>query len=81
MPTTATGTYFTTSGPKKGPYLWRDAWGSVVTVSESRDNRAPIGVAIPVGVAAGGVATWRLIVHGSDVPGRWIVVAGEFWPE
>jgi len=37
-------------------------------------------IILPVGVAAGGVATWRLIVHGTDVPGRWIVVAGEFRP-
>jgi hypothetical protein len=74
-------TYFTTSGPRKGPYLWRDARGATVTVLESRHNRAPIGVAIPVGVAAGGAAAWRLVVRGEDLGGRWIVVAGEFWPE
>jgi hypothetical protein len=76
-----TTAYFTTAGPKKGPYLWREAWGSAVTVLGSRQDRVPIGVAIPVGVASGGVATWRLIVRGEDVGGRWIVVAGEFWPE
>jgi len=80
MATTETATYFTTSGPRRGPYLWRDAWGSVVTVLESRDNRAPIGVAMPAGIGDGGVATWRLIVRGEDLGGRWIVVAGEFWP-
>jgi hypothetical protein len=56
-------------------------WGTSVGVLEARDGRIPIGVATPVGIAAGGVATWRLIVHGADVPGRWIVVGGEFWPE
>jgi len=81
MATTKTATFFTSSGSRKGPHLWRDAWGTSVVVLESRHNRTPIGVATPVGVGAGGVATWRLIVHGTDVPGRWIVVAGEFWPE
>jgi hypothetical protein len=76
-----TTTYFTASGPKTGPYLWRDAWGAAIGVLASRDNRIPIGMALPVGIGAGGVATWRLIVHGTDVPGRWIVIAGEFWPE
>jgi hypothetical protein len=50
-------------------------------VLESRHNRVPIGLATPVGIAAGGVATWRLIIRGEDVGGRWIAVAGEFWPE
>ena len=81
MATTATTTYFTTSGPTKGPFLWRDAWGTSVVVLESRHNRTPVGLATPVGVAAGGAATWRLIVRGEAVGGRWIVVAGEFWPE
>jgi hypothetical protein len=80
MATTETATYFTTSGPKKGPYLWWDAWGTSVVVVQSRENPIPIGLATPAGIGDGGVATWRLIVRGADVPGRWIVVAGEFWP-
>jgi hypothetical protein len=40
-----------------------------------------MNLATPVGVGEGGVATWRLIVRGEDVGRRWIVVAGEFWPE
>jgi hypothetical protein len=71
--------YFTASGPKHGPFLWRDAWGVAVGVLGARDGRIPIGVATPVGCGAGGVATWRLIVRGQDVDGLWIVVGREFW--
>jgi hypothetical protein len=81
MAATSTTTYYTGSGPRRGPFLWRDAWGTSVVVLQSRDDRVPIGLATPIGVGAGGVATWRLVVRGSDVPGRWIVVGGEFWPE
>ena len=77
----STTSYFTASGPKTAPYLWRDAWGTSVLVLESRLNRVPIGLATPDGVGQGGAATWRLIVRGEDLGGRWIVVAGEFWPE
>jgi hypothetical protein len=81
--------YFTPSSPKFGPILGPDSLGPI-DVRADPDGRA-IGKASPVGSTKGGVALeagwdkagrslWRLIVHGADVPGRWIVVAREFWP-
>jgi hypothetical protein len=48
---------------------------------ESPDDHTLIGMALSVGWGEGGVSLWRLTVHGVEVPGRWIVVDREFWPE
>jgi hypothetical protein len=72
--------YFTNAGPKSGPFLWRDTIGAAIGVRPSRDNDMPIGTALPAGWGDGGVATFKLNVHCAEVPGRWVVVAREFWP-
>ena len=38
----------------------------------------PIGMASEVGRTEGGLAVWRLHVHGADVPGRWVNIDRRF---
>jgi hypothetical protein len=71
--------YFTTSGPKFGPILWRDR-SRAIEVFKGTDDRRPIGMALEIGQTEGGVALWKLTVQGDEVPGRWIVVGREFRP-
>ncbi len=40
----------------------------------------PIGMALGSGRTDDGLAIWRLIVRGAEVPGRWIIVDREFQP-
>jgi hypothetical protein len=71
--------YCTPSGPKSGPILYRHDLAAI-DVQAAHDGRATIGKASPIGSTAGGVAIWRLTVGGAGVPGRWIVLRGEFLP-
>jgi hypothetical protein len=71
--------YFADSGPKSGPILYRHGHGAI-GVPEARDVHTPIGMALEAGWGEGGVALWKLIVRGVEVPGRWIVVGREFRP-
>jgi hypothetical protein len=73
--------YFTNVGPKSGPFIWRDVICAAIGVLRSRDDGMPIGMALPVAWGERGVVIWKLIVDGVEVPGRWVVVAREFWPE
>ena len=41
------------------------------------DGNAPVGVALPVGGDADGVAIWRIFIGLTELPGRWIVVDRE----
>jgi hypothetical protein len=72
--------YFTNIGPKSGPILWRDNYHAI-GVLQAPDNHMPIGLALPIGRDDDVVEVWRLIVHGVEVPGRWVVVDRAFWPE
>jgi hypothetical protein len=72
--------YFADTGPWSGPILWRDGHHAI-GVLESRDADIPVGRALGCGFGWDGVALWRLIVHNVAVPGKWIVVGREFWPE
>jgi hypothetical protein len=72
--------YYTDAGPEAGPILWHDDH-TVIGVLESPDDPGPIGMAAAVARAEDGVALWKLAVRGAVVPGRWIVVGREFWPE
>jgi hypothetical protein len=38
----------------------------------------PIGMAFGTGRTDDGLALWRIVVHGSEVPGRWVIVDREF---
>jgi hypothetical protein len=72
--------YHASSGPISGPIMWRDRQAAV-GVLEFPGDHTPIGVALEAGWDHAGRSLWRLIVHGDDVPGSWIVVGREFWPE
>src|SRR4051812_34722572 len=70
-------TYFTSSGPKRGPWLYRDAkLSGAIGVLQVRDNRMPIGMALGLRWTDEGIALWELTVRGVKLPGRWIVVDG-----
>ena len=49
-------------------------------VDSSPVNRRRIGDATEVGLTPTGLALWRLRVAGSEVPGLWILIDGEFVP-
>jgi hypothetical protein len=71
--------YYCNDGPRSGPILRRHRFHAL-GVLESRDNHAPIGMALPVGRDDDHIELWELTVHGAKVPGRWIVVDREFRP-
>jgi hypothetical protein len=72
--------FYATSGPRSGPFLWRDTLGASIGVLGARDKTSPIGMAAPVARDEAGVALWKLTVRGVVVPGRWVVVARRFHP-
>jgi hypothetical protein len=72
-------TYFTNFGPRSGPVRDRDGH-STIGVLGSPDNNMPIGMALGNGRTEDGVAIWRLIVRGAEVPGRWVNLDLEFRP-
>jgi hypothetical protein len=49
-----------------------------ISVLESPDNHTPIGMASSVTATDGGLAIWRLTIGNVRVPGRFVVVDGEF---
>ena len=49
-----------------------------IGVLEAPDKPMPIGMASEIGRTEGGMAVWRLNVHGADVPGRWVIIDGRF---
>jgi hypothetical protein len=71
--------YSTNKGPKKGPYLYRNA-PAAIDVLALPGGRTPIGMARPVGPDGAGLAVWRLTVHGAELPGLWTVIDREFRP-
>jgi hypothetical protein len=46
----------------------------------SPEFNLPIGMAGEVGRTDGGLALWKLTIHGFELPGRWIIVDREFRP-
>jgi hypothetical protein len=50
----------------------------VISVFDSSDPRCLVGIASEVDRTQRGLAVWRLMVGLADVPGRWIIVDGEF---
>jgi hypothetical protein len=49
-----------------------------IGVLESPHGGLPIGVANCVGEDVNGLAIWELTVRGERIPGRWLIVDGEF---
>jgi hypothetical protein len=45
-----------------------------IGVLEAPDQPMPIGMAFEVGWTDGGLALWRLTVHGANVPGHWVII-------
>ena len=74
--------YYSTIGPKRGPYLARGARGAVIRVLRSPDPRTPIGMAFSAGHDGDDTPElWRLSLDdGTELPGRWVVVDREFRP-
>jgi hypothetical protein len=62
-----------------GPVRHGQLPGSI-GVLEAPDHPMPTGTAFEAGWTEDGLATWRLTVHGAEVPGRWINVDREFRP-
>jgi hypothetical protein len=61
----------------KGPVKYRYVIGSI-GVLESPDKFMPIGLANCVTRDENGLGGWTLTVRGDAIPGRWIIVDGEF---
>ena len=69
--------YYTSAGPQSGTILWRDDRAAIDVLRDPGDL-APIGTARRVEQTAGGIAVWELVIGYTKVPGRWIVLGGEF---
>jgi hypothetical protein len=52
----------------------------IIGVREAPDGSPTVGAAHCVDRDAGGVALWRLIIRGAELPGRWIVIDRQFRP-
>ena len=73
--------YYSNVGPKQGAWLHRDArLAGTVGVLEAPDSHLPIEMAMGTGIGPDGVKRWRLIVHGDEVPGFFVVIDREFRP-
>jgi hypothetical protein len=72
--------YFTGAGPRSGLFLWREDCAPIDVLSGSGDD-TPIGRARPVGGTESGIAIWEICLAYAKVPGRWIVLGGEFLPK
>jgi hypothetical protein len=71
--------YYTNVGPVHGPAFDRRI-PPTIDVLKASDDAQPIGTALCVGVGDQGIALWRLIVDGSVIPKRWILVDRQFRP-
>jgi hypothetical protein len=71
--------FFTNSGPRSGPILWRDD-GAAIDVLRGTGDLAPVGTARSAGRTEGGLARWEIFLGYAAVPGRWIVLGREFLP-
>jgi hypothetical protein len=62
---------------QRGAIRHRDVPGSIGVLG-SLDNFMPIGEAHCA--TCGEDAVWRIIVHGHELPGRWVIIDREFRP-
>jgi hypothetical protein len=70
--------YYTTSGPKSGPIRWHETYS--LGVYEDDRLMSPVGFANPVTWDGQGRTLFTLIVRGTELPGRFIVVDRCFIP-
>jgi hypothetical protein len=73
-------TYFASSGPECGPFLYRDAGNSPVGIVETPEGARPIGKALATSWAPDGAALWKLTVRGATLPGRFVLRDRRFTP-
>jgi hypothetical protein len=69
--------YFANAVPARGPLKYGEVPGAI-GVLEAPDKPMPVGVALGGGWDTAGRAVWTLTVHGDELPGRWLVIDGEF---
>jgi hypothetical protein len=63
----------TAAGPdRSGQYPF------AIGVLESPHKPMPIEMAFGVGRTESGLKLWQVVVHGEDIPGRWVIVNREF---
>lgn len=70
------GVYFTNAGPHDGPLLAEDCPGALGVYGAATCLGMPIGIAFPVSRIVGRrgpIKVFRLVVHGADIEGRWIL--------
>jgi hypothetical protein len=73
------GPFYANAGPARGPLRHGEVPGSI-GVLEAPDNPMPVGRALCVGWDSAGRAVGMLTVHGDELPGRWLIIDGEFRP-
>jgi hypothetical protein len=73
------GPYCASAGPARGPLKYGEVPGAI-GVLEALDGPMPVGMALCVGWDPAGLAVGTLTVHGDELPGRWLVIDGEFRP-
>jgi hypothetical protein len=66
-------TYCTDYGPRRGPFLYRDAQHLTINVREWPGGDSSVGRAMPTSWAPDGAALWKLIIDGSELPGRFVI--------
>jgi hypothetical protein len=65
--------HITASGPVRA-----SQFPFAISVLAAADNFRTIGMATAIGRTAEGLAVWKLWVHGTGVPARWLIVDREF---
>jgi hypothetical protein len=73
------GPLFANAGPAHRPLRYGEVPGAI-GVLEALDNPMPVGMALCVGWDPAGLAVWTLTVHGDGLPGRRLVIDGQFRP-
>ena len=66
-------TYCTNEGLERGPFVYRDAQDSTISVMECPGAGSPVGRDRPTRWAHEDTALWKLIIRGSVLPGRFVI--------
>jgi len=73
------GPSYANAVPAHGPLRYSEVPGAI-GVLVALDKPMPVGLALCVGWDPAVLALWTLTVHGDELPGRWLVIDGEFRP-